>query len=228
MDPQKNASSPSSFNPGQPQPGQGDSFQSTSMQPEQPATPPGALQPAQEVTVDFNQDAQNAGQPATQPSTSFGMGGMPSIGSDVPGAAPGGPAGPGFGGPAQPDGMPGQGMGQAPLAGPADGGFGAAPGAGPAPMGQPGGLPPQGDPGFGAPGAGAVPQQPGSPAAPGGFGAQPGQPQPQQAAFMNPDPQPAVPATAPATSVKADKKTIMILACVAVVLIAAIAVLLFM
>jgi hypothetical protein len=86
----------------------------------------------------------------------------------------------------------------------------------------------------------AVPGQPAAPAqdaftpAPGQPATQApaGQPDPQahQAAFMDPtqDQQPAVPGTVPTTGIKADKKTVIILAVVAVVLIAAIAVLIFM
>jgi hypothetical protein len=217
MDPQKNASSPAPFNPGQPRPSQDDGFQSTSMQSEPPATVPASGQPPEEVTVDFSQEAQNAGQPVTQPSNTFNNNDMPSITSEAPGAVP----------PPTSGGIPGQAFSQPPTGGAIpDAGFNPAsqPG-GPA---QPAGMPDQGPTGFDAP---AQPGNPAIPGAPQGFGAaQPGpeQSQPQPAAFMDPNHQPTVPATAPTPGIKADKKTIMILAAVAVVLIAAIAVLIFM
>jgi len=252
MDPQKTPN-PAPYNSGQQpqpqsqsQPLQDAGFQ-TSMQDEGRAQPtPSAADVNNEVTVDFNQDAQNAGQNPTQPTDAFAPGAMPSLNGESPqntgyapgqpdqlGATPAGPSAPGAGGTSgtglgDPMGQPSSAApGTAdlpPIGAPAAGPAGAAgfdPAAG-QPM--PSAMPPADNfqnsagPAFGAPAdAGAQPQPPQPPAG-----------QPGSQLFQADTQAPAIPPTAPTPGVKADKKTIFILAGVAVVLIIAIAVLIFM
>lgn len=226
MDPQKNSMSPAPNDGQQPQPLQ---------------------QPTQEVTVDFNQDAQNTADASTSPSSAF-SGDMPSITSDAAASNPA--AAPSYDVPQQP-------MSNDPLAygpGGTAGGSGqpqspsfadqqysqpqapippvqstpdpyAAPSQAPGqPQPQPGGFPPQqpDQAAYASPGVTSVPSQ----SQPGQMGQQPyaNQPQPGQ-------PQPngsMVPPTAPVPVAAPDKKTIFILAGVAVVLVVAIAVLFLM
>jgi hypothetical protein len=206
MDPQKNATNSTPFDEGQALSSQDGA--------QQPAVPPQPQDGGQEVTVNFNQD-QGIPQ-ATRPG---GLGNMPSI---------------------TPDPSQQQAGVQSPAA--SQPGFDQSSSAG---FGQPAPAAPlQFDPTAPvAPGA-QPPLQPQDPYGPAAPAPQPGQPfppaidpaaqspavsTPEQPQFGQTDPaqQSAVPPVAPVPGVKADKKTIIILAAVAVVLVTAIAVLIF-
>lgn len=196
MDPQKNPSNPAAPSDGQLPPNTPDD--------NQPAAVPSPG--SQEVTVDFSQG------PAAAPTDT--------LPTNAPQAA-------GMADPANPTAVPGTDplTGMPPVAGVQQPGQPQDPFASPQP-GQPSAMPPAGEGFGGAP----APSPDGSQA---GYGApmQPGQPGPQP--FGAPDPsagfdpqQSAVPPVAPAVPAKAnEKKTVLVLAGVAVLLIAAIIVL---
>jgi hypothetical protein len=204
MDPQKNASNPAPYPDGQVPLGAQDNGQ-------QPVAAQPARDASQEVMVDFSQGQETTPAESSRPG---GLGNMPSITPEAP--APGG----------VPIATDNNGLEQ--------------PAASQPQFGQPAPMPGQGSPTPSAqdpfastqPGQpdGAFPAPAGAPQ--GGIGTQPPQPAAQQP-LGNPAPafdqqQSAVPPVAPVPTGKGDKKTIFILAGVAVVLIVAIAVLILM